>query len=123
MKMLLLLIAASLFFGCSSASLASAPADPPADPPGHLVVVTTSLPVAYEERSYATQLVAAGGKPPYTWSLNSGNLPQGLLLNSSGLLQGVPLQTGNFDFVVEVKDGVKNSAKLEIKSNIERKIS
>jgi len=54
---------------------------------------------------YATNLVAAGGTPPYTWSIISGALPTGLTLNpAGGTISGTPTVTGTFSFVVRVTD-------------------
>jgi hypothetical protein len=52
------------------------------DPP--LVVTTTTLPDATENKSYSFQLMASGGVTPYTWSVLSGSLPAGVTLSSAG---------------------------------------
>lgn len=54
---------------------------------------------------YASNLVAAGGTPPYTWSVISGALPTGLTLNAAGgTISGTPTTAGTFSFVVRVTD-------------------
>ena len=60
-----------------------------------LLITTTSLPQGGALQPYSFQLVASGGTGPgtYTWTLTDpGNfpLPIGLMLDSSGLLHGVP---------------------------------
>ncbi|OGO79833.1 MAG: hypothetical protein A2Y21_05465 [Clostridiales bacterium GWC2_40_7] len=50
------------------------------------------------------QLVATGGKEPYTWFLVSGSLPAGLSLCSNGRISGVPLEEGKYDFKVKAVD-------------------
>jgi hypothetical protein len=57
---------------------------------------------------YLFQLVATGGRTPYTWALatGSGPLPPGLTLNSTtGVISGKPTATGQFPFTVSVTDG------------------
>jgi hypothetical protein len=54
--------------------------------------------------SYSASLVATGGSTPYTWSLKTGSLPQGLSLSSDGVLSGTPSSFGNFTFTLEVAD-------------------
>jgi hypothetical protein len=50
-------------------------------------------------------LVAKGGTPPYKWNIESGNLPDGLALDSlTGVIFGTPLVVDSFDFTVKVKD-------------------
>jgi hypothetical protein len=49
------------------------------------------LPAATVGKSYSYQLTEAGGVPPFSWSVSSGSLPQGLTLNSgTGLISGTP---------------------------------
>src|ERR1035438_9727201 len=50
-----------------------------------------------------TALLAAGGTPPYIWSVTSG-LPAGMSLNSSGVLSGTPTTSGHSSLVVSVTD-------------------
>ena len=56
----------------------------------------------------------AGGAAPYTWTLQSGALPNGISLTSEGRLQGQPTQAGSFPFVVSVSDqlGASDTAAL-----------
>ena len=71
---------------------------------GPLSIYTRTLTSGRAGASYRAQLVAAGGKRPYSWRLSSGSLPAGLSLSSSGVLSGTPRQAGDFAFVVEVQD-------------------
>jgi hypothetical protein len=72
-----------------------------------LAVTTTSLPegvinVAYSSTAFLT---ANGGTAPYTWSISSGSLPNGLQLNAStGQITGTPTKTGTFPFTAKVTD-------------------
>jgi hypothetical protein len=45
-----------------------------------------------------------GGPTPYSWSVVSGNLPQGLSLTAAGLLQGTPSAVVSRDIRVRVVD-------------------
>jgi hypothetical protein len=60
------------------------------------------IPLAVPFTGYA---VVTGGTPPYTWSIQSGSLPPGLLLTSStGELSGTPTTLGSYNFVVLATD-------------------
>jgi hypothetical protein len=100
--------------------------------PGRLIVATNSLPVAFLEQPYNTNLAAAGGKPPYSHDPNAGTgsmagwlvldtkrlpssvsdpgsdlgpvPPPGLTLDLGGKLSGTPTQAGNFTVQVQVTD-------------------
>jgi hypothetical protein len=69
-----------------------------------LSVTTTSLPNGTTGQAYAQQLGATQGTPPYTWSVYSGTLPDGLMLASDGTISGTPLRTGNYEFTARVTD-------------------
>jgi hypothetical protein len=54
---------------------------------------------------YATSILTSGGVPPFTWTIASGALPPGLLLNkTSGQISGTPTAAGAFTFTPSVVD-------------------
>lgn len=58
--------------------------------------------------AYNFQLTANGGGNQ-TWSLQSGSLPAGLQLSSTGVLSGTPTTAGDFTFKVQVSDGTRTA--------------
>ena len=82
------LLAALALNACGDSNNVSAPA-PPAEP-GALAIATSSLPSGNVGIFYDITLAPAGGNAPYTWSLSSGSLPNGLTLASSGRISGTP---------------------------------
>jgi len=76
------------------------------------VITTKSLKNAEQGSAYSTLLAASSGIQPLTWSIASGNLPKGLNLNSAtGEISGTPQESGEFRFIVEVRDSGKKSQK------------
>ena len=69
-----------------------------------LDITTTSLPDGTKQQSYSQTLAATGGETPYTWSLVSGALPNGLSLSSGGVISGTCRRAGTFNFTVRVTD-------------------
>jgi hypothetical protein len=67
--------------------------------------------------AYSNQLLWAGGVSPYTWSLASGTLPQGLTLGTA-LISGVPTQVGTFDFTVRLTDSTQTSATSQMQITV-----
>src|SRR5277367_882519 len=58
---------------------------------GALTITTQGLDDSNNNLPYSNTLQATGGTPPYTWSIASGVLPQGLQLNAStGTISGTP---------------------------------
>ena len=77
----------------------------PCPSPPSLTITTTSLPNGQVGTSYSVALTATDGTPPYTWSINSGSLPDGLSLESStGVISSTPTTVGIASFNVQVTD-------------------
>jgi hypothetical protein len=72
--------------------------------PPPLVVTTTSLPNTTVGMAYSAALQASGGVPPYSWSIASGSLPEGLSLSSTGTISGTTELPQTSTFVVQVMD-------------------
>jgi len=76
-----------------------------ASSPAPLLITTSSLPSGTVNAGYSATLGASGGVTPYSWSIISGSLPNGLNLNAStGAISGTPSVVGNFAFTVQVSD-------------------
>lgn len=76
-----------------------------------LVIATSSLPAGAVGMAYSQALAASGRVAPYTWSIVSGSLPQGLSLNSSsGTISGTPAAPGISTFTIEVADAESSPA-------------
>ncbi len=63
---------------------------------------------AVDHINYTQPIVSSGGVLPHIWSVvpGFGRLPSGVELNTGGILTGTPIETGTFNFRVEVDDGV-----------------
>lgn len=69
-----------------------------------LTITQGALPQATVGQSYSATLQASGGKPGYTWSLASGQMPAGLTLAASGQVSGTPQTAGQSSVTVAVTD-------------------
>ena len=82
-------------------------------------ITTKTIPAAFNGRSYRARLVALGGKAPFSWSLLSGNMPQGLSLSgSTGVISGIPTVSGTFDLSFQVTDPMGGIANTTLILNI-----
>ncbi len=71
-----------------------------------LAITTASpLPGGALDAGYSQPLVATGGDGNYTWYLVSGALPQGIELTPGGVVSGMPLAAGTFNFTAQARDG------------------
>jgi hypothetical protein len=76
-----------------------------------LEITTTSLPSGIVLTPYSETIATNGGIQPFTWSVSSGALPDGLTLNdTTGEISGTPTLSGTFDFTVQVVDAVSATA-------------
>ena len=115
----LLLVCSGMMFGASS--IANPPrTGPVADPRDAKITITNgSLPGGQVGVPYSQTLSAKGGTTPYSWSLASGVLPDGLSLNSSsGVIGGTPTAAGPSGFIVKVSDSTGASASQSFTINI-----
>ena len=79
-------------------------------PPPPLAVRTESLPQALQGFPYNGALEAAGGVGPYSWSIETGALPDGLTMTTSGIISGRATTVGAMSFVVRVRDSLGTSS-------------
>ncbi|MBN2410770.1 putative Ig domain-containing protein, partial [candidate division KSB1 bacterium] len=91
------------------------------------VITTTEIENASYKKYYNFQLQSNGGIDPITWQIKNGILPDGLSINSdNGLITGVPLHSGSFDFSVYCIDSgipsVSDSATFQIKVDNQKPI-
>jgi cytochrome c5 len=84
--------------GCGSDSSA------PVASSSSVVVKNAALPVGTNGAGYTTTLGASGGTAPYKWSIVTGNLPAGLILNTDGNINGTPTAVGTYTVVFKVTD-------------------
>jgi hypothetical protein len=81
----------------------------------HISVVTASLPEAVANRFFSAALAAAGGVPPYRWTLTAGELPAGVTLDSAGgRITGQTTQRGAVTAVLRVSDALGASAERSL---------
>ena len=71
-----------------------------------IINIPPTLGPAFADSLYTITLTATGGIQPITWALDSGALPAGLNLTSSGVLTGIPTEGGDFNFGVRATDHV-----------------
>lgn len=75
-------------------------------PPSSLSITSAPPPDGVRGEPYSHQFTAIGGSGVYMWQRVAGVIPPGLTLNSlTGLLSGIPAQSGSFqNITIEVVD-------------------
>jgi hypothetical protein len=75
------------------------------------IVTGATLPSGIISAPYTTTLVAQDGRLPYTWTLTSGTLPTGLVLDgATGIIAGTPTTVGSSTFTIQVQGLLGTSA-------------
>ncbi|SDL84989.1 Uncharacterized protein YhjY, contains autotransporter beta-barrel domain [Janthinobacterium sp. OK676] len=69
-----------------------------------LSITPTTLTAGGQSVAYSQQMSTSNGTAPYTYVVESGSLPPGLNLSSSGLLSGTPTALGTYNFVMKSTD-------------------
>ncbi|HKP70687.1 MAG TPA: Ig domain-containing protein, partial [Pyrinomonadaceae bacterium] len=68
-------------------------------------IMTSSLPDGIRGRGYHQTVQASGGSGSYFWSVSSGDLPPGLVLDAAtGVIRGRAKLKGNWSFTITVAD-------------------
>jgi len=73
-----------------------------------------ALPDAIIGVPYSFNFQSNGGITPISWTLATGHLPAGLILNSNGTLSGTPTTTGSFTFTIQAGDASSPSQTIAI---------
>jgi len=94
------LCVAAFLPGCGggpSASAPSSPGSPGSPPPAEVITITSNTEVpCIQSVPVSFTLQAQGNSGPLTWTIISGNLPDGLSLNSqTGTISGTPTVNSN----------------------------
>jgi Putative Ig domain len=77
-----------------------------------LAIATTKLAVATKGQPYTAQLTGTGGVGPYVWTVSSGSLPAGLVLNpTTGIIAGTASVKGTAHFTVTLSEPSQPTAK------------
>jgi Putative Ig domain len=83
-------------------------------------------PVGYTGQAYHWSFTGAGGcgpALPYSFKVLNGSLPPGLTLDTSGLVHGVPTQTGDYTFWLQLSDENPPSASWCVPKTAEREMT
>ncbi len=75
-----------------------------------VIITTLSLPAGPVNVAYGATMTATGGAKPYTWSIVSGTLADGLTMSTAGVISGVPTVPGTYGFTVQVADAESTPA-------------
>jgi hypothetical protein len=81
---------------------------------GTLQITSTTCPSGTVGSTYNCTLAATGGTSPYTWTILSRLLPNGLTLSSAGVISGNPSTAGATSSTIHVVDSASRTADATI---------
>jgi hypothetical protein len=82
--------------------------------PALSITSTSPLGDGFLNVAYNFPISTSGGVTPFTWSMPSGSLPAGLMLNSrSGQITGTPTAAGPSTFTLQVQDSTLPAAQVQ----------
>ncbi|MBA4312779.1 MAG: hypothetical protein C0417_09135 [Chlorobiaceae bacterium] len=70
----------------------------------NITIAPTILPDDSISKFYSQIMTASGGTSPYSFTMISGNLPDGLTLSSDGIVSGTLSYAGTFNFTINATD-------------------
>ncbi len=86
-----------------------------------LAITTQAVGDGFQNTPYAFNMAAQGGTPPYSWKLESGQIPGALVLDSRGVLSGLPQISGQFVITLTVEDQKGQIASRRLNLRIQEK--
>lgn len=81
--------------------------------------LTSSLHTSLRAIDYVDTIRMVGGEEPFQFELALGDLPLGLEMSADGVISGLPLRSGFYEFVVRVKDADGQEVDGNFSINIE----
>jgi hypothetical protein len=85
-----------------------------------LGISTSSLKAGTVGKKYSAAVKASGGKKPYSWSITSGSLPEGLTLDgTTGKITGTPTAAGSSELTFQVTDPLGGKGEKTLTLTIE----
>ena len=91
---------------------------------GAFRITTATLAVGTVGVPYSQLIGTSGGMGPFTWTISTGTLPEGLNLGAgSGLVSGMPSRAGRFPFTVSTRDSANQTTQQNYVVDIAERLS
>ncbi len=78
--------------------------------PPPVITSSSPLPQGMVGSFYSFTFQASGGTPPYSWTLTTGNYPNGVTFSPNGQLSGTPQNANIWSFTMRVTDSASRSS-------------